>query len=69
MGLNVPLLDSTRAREELGWTPVHRADETLLELLDGMRERAGLATAPLAPAAGGRLRWRELATGVGGQAR
>jgi len=69
MGLNVPLLDSTRAREELGWTPVHRADETLLELLDGMRERAGLATPPLAPAAGGRLRWRELATGVGGQAR
>ena len=63
MGLAVPLMDSTRAREELGWQPRHSASDALLELLDGLRRSAGLDTPPLAPHAGGRFRLRELPAG------
>ena len=65
LALNVPLLDVTRARRELGWTPHHAADEALLELLAGIREGAGAATPPLDPGASGPARVRELAGGVG----
>ena len=65
MALAVPLMDTTRAREELGWTPRHSAGEALLELLGGLRDRAGLDTPPLAANSGGPLRIRELLTGVG----
>jgi UDP-glucose 4-epimerase len=65
MGLAVPVMDTRRAREELGWTPRHSATSALLELLTGMREPAGLDTPPLEPRAGGPLRLRELLTGVG----
>jgi UDP-glucose 4-epimerase len=68
MGLAVPLLDTTRAREELGWTPRYGADQALLELIDGIRDRAGIDTPPLAPDTGGPLRVRELLTGVGKRA-
>ena len=65
MGLGVPVMSTRRAREELGWTPRREAGETLLELLDGMRDRAGADTPPLDPRAGGPLRVRELLSGVG----
>ena len=65
MGLAVPVMDTTRAREQLGWTPRHDAAHALLEVLAGMREPAGLDTPPLAARAGGRLRGREFLTGVG----
>jgi nucleoside-diphosphate-sugar epimerase len=65
MGLGVPLLDTTRAREQLGWTPQRGAKEALLELLDGMRHADGAGTPPLAARAGGPLRVRELVTGLG----
>ena len=65
MGMAVPLLDSGRIRRELGWAPRHSADAALLELLDGMRESAGIETPPLDPHTGGPLRWREFTTGVG----
>ena len=39
----------------------------LEELLAGMREATGMATPPLEPRAGGRLRIREFITGVGRQ--
>lgn len=62
--LRLPLMDSSRAREELGWTPKRSARETLEEYLAGMREGAGGPTPPLvARLRGGRL--RELRTGVG----
>ena len=67
MGLGVPIMDSTRAREELGWNPRHRADEALLELIEGMRESAGVETPPLSPGTGGPLRLREVRAGVGGR--
>jgi UDP-glucose 4-epimerase len=65
MGLSVPVMDTRRAREALGWTPVHTADEALNELLDGMRESAELPTPALSRSAGGPARMRELLTGVG----
>ena len=63
MGLGVPLMDSTRARVELGWEPRHSATDALLELLDGLRRSAGFDTPPLAARAGGRLRLGELPAG------
>jgi nucleoside-diphosphate-sugar epimerase len=65
MALNVPIMDSTRARRELGWTPAYDADQAFLELLDGIRESDGLPTPPLDPHSGGRFRVREVLTGVG----
>jgi UDP-glucose 4-epimerase len=65
LALGVPLLDTTRARSELGWEPRYGAGEALLELLDGLRDRAGAPTPPLDPASGGPARAKELATGVG----
>jgi UDP-glucose 4-epimerase len=65
LALGVPLLDTTRARSELGWEPRYPAGEALLELIEGMRERAGAPTPPLDPGSGGPARAKELATGVG----
>jgi ferritin-like metal-binding protein YciE/nucleoside-diphosphate-sugar epimerase len=64
MALNVPLMSSDRAREELGWEPRHSAVEALEELLEGLREGHGAKTPPLeADSAGARL--DDLKTGVG----
>jgi nucleoside-diphosphate-sugar epimerase len=49
MGLAAPLLDATRAREELGWTPRHSGEEAIADLLAGIRDGAGLDTPPLKP--------------------
>jgi UDP-glucose 4-epimerase len=65
MALAVPLMDTTRAREHLGWNPRHSAVDAFLDLFGGLRDRAGYATPPLDPAAGGPLRVREVLTGVG----
>ena len=64
---NVPIMDTTRARTELGWTPQHSADGALLELLEGLRTGSGLDTPPLSPKTSGRFRIREILTGVGGR--
>jgi nucleoside-diphosphate-sugar epimerase len=65
MGLSVPLMDTTRARESLRWTPRVDAHAALRELVEGMREPAGLDTPPLRPRAGGPMRIREVLTGLG----
>ena len=66
MAMSVPVMDTSRARRELGWTPMRSADEALLDLLEGLRTRAGLDTTAL-PKTGGPLRIREILTGVGGR--
>jgi nucleoside-diphosphate-sugar epimerase len=55
--LAVPLMDITRARNELGWRPTRSAGDALLELLAGMRDGAGADTPALHPGDGvaGRL--------------
>jgi UDP-glucose 4-epimerase len=65
MGLAVPLMDTGRARAELGWEPRHSAVAAIAELLGGMADGAGAKTPPLDPATSGPLRVRELLTGVG----
>jgi nucleoside-diphosphate-sugar epimerase len=65
LALSVPLLESARARDQLGWDPQHGARETIVELLEGLRTGSGEETLPLAPSTSGRARLRELATGVG----
>ncbi|MGP3980055.1 NAD-dependent epimerase/dehydratase family protein [Streptomyces sp. KR80] len=62
--LRLPIMDTSRAREELGWQPRHTAEEALREFLSGLREGAGAPTAPLAPRTRGG-RFGELVTGVG----
>jgi UDP-glucose 4-epimerase len=65
LALGVPLMDTTRAREQLGWRPSHSATDALVELLDGMRDGADFPTPPLAARTSGPLRIRELVGGVG----
>ena len=65
MALSVPLLDTKRIRDELGWAPRRSSGEALLDLLNGLREDAGLPTPPLDPQTSGPLRAKEFATGIG----
>jgi nucleoside-diphosphate-sugar epimerase len=65
LALGVPLMDSRRARRELGWEPIRTASEAFVELLDGIRESAGFETPPLSPEAGGAARVGEFTSGVG----
>lgn len=65
MALAVPLIDSARARRELGWSPEHTSLQAMRELLEGMRRGADYDTPPLARASSGALRSREPLTGVG----
>jgi hypothetical protein len=41
LGLGVPIMDTRRIREELGWSAAHSAQDALLELVRGMRDSAG----------------------------
>ena len=66
LALNVPVMDTSRARDELGWRPRRTATEAFLEVLEGMHDGAGLDTPPLSPDTSGPARSREIGTGVGG---
>lgn len=62
--LHLPLMATSRARDELGWAPRHDAAEVLQEFLAGLRDAAGADTPPLEPSSvGGRA--TELRGGVG----
>jgi nucleoside-diphosphate-sugar epimerase len=50
-----PILDTSRAKNVLGWQPAHTAIQALLELLDGLRAGASFATPPLSPDASPRF--------------
>ena len=65
LALGVPTMDTSRAREQLGWEPKRTSLEALDDLLEGMRHAEGAPTPPLEATAGGPLRVRELVTGVG----
>lgn len=43
----LPVMDTSRARAELGWRPRYSATETMLEFLTGLRESTGFDTPPL----------------------
>jgi UDP-glucose 4-epimerase len=65
MALAVPLMDTTRARELLGWSPRHDAKAALRELFAGLRENADGLTPTLARGTTGPARVREFLTGLG----
>jgi UDP-glucose 4-epimerase len=65
LALGVPIMDTTRARRELGWEPRYSATEALAELMEGMREGAGAKTPPLDPTTTAPARLREFLTGIG----
>jgi nucleoside-diphosphate-sugar epimerase len=67
LSTQVPIMDTRKARTELGWTPAFSADEALLDILEGLRSGAGLDTPPLSPKTSGPFRIREILTGVGGR--
>jgi nucleoside-diphosphate-sugar epimerase len=65
MGLAVPLMDTARARAQLGWRPGYTSTDALSELIDGLRSGADHDSPPLAAATSGRFRLRELRGGLG----
>jgi nucleoside-diphosphate-sugar epimerase len=65
MALEVPMMDTARARTELGWSPGASSLEALLELIEGMRRGEGVETPPLDRRTAGPLRLGELQTGLG----
>ena len=67
MALAVPVMDSSRIRDELGWNPRKSSGDALLELLRGMRKQDGADTPPLQGGGAGPLRIREFLTGIGGR--
>jgi UDP-glucose 4-epimerase len=65
MGMRSPIMDVSRARNELGWQARFSAEQTVLELLEGLRKQTGLDTPPLSRKSSGPLRWREIRSGIG----
>jgi nucleoside-diphosphate-sugar epimerase len=65
MALGVPIMDTRRAREGLGWRPRKSAIEAIEELLDGICRGSDYPTPPLARSTSGRLRAKEIRAGVG----
>ncbi len=47
--LNLPTLQTARARQELGWIPQHSGVDALREMLNGLADGAGFPTPPLKP--------------------
>jgi UDP-glucose 4-epimerase len=64
MGYQAPIMDTARARGELGWVPKYSAIEALQELVEGLRAGAGYPTPALEPDMG-TMRIKELLTGIG----
>jgi len=58
-------MNTSRARQDLGWTPQRSAEDAFLDLLAGLREGTGLDTPPPSPKTGGLFRIREILAGVG----
>jgi UDP-glucose 4-epimerase len=67
MALSVPIMDTRRAREVLGWQPRYDAEQALLELLEGIQRGEDYPTPPLDADRSGPGRIREFLTGVGGR--
>lgn len=65
IALRTPLLDTTRARTVLGWTPAHDAGEALLATLRAMGTRQGADTPVLRPRTGLPRRALEVVRGLG----
>jgi nucleoside-diphosphate-sugar epimerase len=49
LALSLPVMDTTRAQEELGWRPARSGLDALGEFFEGLRSGAGMHTPPLHP--------------------
>jgi nucleoside-diphosphate-sugar epimerase len=67
MALGVPLMSSSRARDELDWQPQVNACDTVRELIEGIRQGRDEMTPPLARQTSGPGRVREFLTRIGGE--
>lgn len=47
MAMSAPVMDTSRARSELGWCPQRTAQDTLTEMLRGISRHTGYASPPL----------------------
>lgn len=63
--LSLPVMDTTRARTELGWEPTVDSLGALQVAIDGIRDAASGPTPPLQADAGGRARMGEVGSGLG----
>jgi UDP-glucose 4-epimerase len=45
--LRLPIMDTSRARDELGWSPQYSSLDAMREFLAGLRDHAGMETPPL----------------------
>jgi len=64
LGTSGLVMDTSRARTELNWTPVHDAAQTVREVVTAMSRGQGFDTPVLRPRATGLARWYEAARGV-----
>jgi UDP-glucose 4-epimerase len=53
LALSLPVMDTSRAREQLGWRPRYSSSDAFHAFLDGLEGGAGRATAPLQPTSRG----------------
>lgn len=60
MGMNAPVMDSSRATAELGWRPHRSAADSVAELLEGMIAGVGAGSVPLRPRDSRRARLPEV---------
>lgn len=64
--LHLPIMDTSRIRSELGWSPNYDARQALQEAISGIRRGSGGPSEPLAPDSAA-SRAHEMATGIGGE--
>jgi hypothetical protein len=62
----MPIMDTSRARSELGWSPARSSLDALDSFFAGLRQPSGGVTPPLDPDTSGPARVREVTARVGG---
>ena len=65
MAVDLPIMSTRRAREELGWLPSRSADQALADFVAAVGRGDGYRTPPLDPATSGPGRVEELRSGIG----
>lgn len=65
LAMQLPVMDCSRARDVLGWTPTRTSYDAVSSVLTGLARGAGGETPPLDPDSSGPGRLHEVATGVG----
>jgi UDP-glucose 4-epimerase len=65
LAFETPIMDTSRAKKELGWEPRLTSRQALLDLLAGLKEGASFDTPPLARGTTAPVRIKEFLTGIG----